>query len=81
MTGCQEHQTSIKDYIKTKPTASVKNSSDDDDVLCIGENIPAFNYHAKILFTNWIIDSKQWLSNGHINAFQSLMNINIGSMV
>ncbi len=73
LTGCQEHQTSIKDFIKTKPKASVKNSSDDDDVLCLGENIPDFNYHGKILFTNCIIGSKQWLSYGHINAFQSLM--------
>jgi hypothetical protein len=58
LSGCQ---TCIKDFIKTKPKATVKNSSDDDDVLYKGEKIPDFNYHGKILFTNWIIDSKQWL--------------------
>jgi hypothetical protein len=32
-----------------------------------------FNYFGKIHFNNWIINSNEWLTNGHVNVIQSLM--------
>ena len=69
-----EYQTSIKDFLKNPTTSkSIQIYSKDDEVICLGEKLQDFNYFGKIHFNNWIINSNEWLTNGHVNVIQSLM--------
>ncbi len=69
-----EHQTTIKDFLKTKPITSKKlQNIHDDEVVIMDVREPDACHVRKILYSSWFINPTVWLTNCHIDVFQNLI--------
>ena len=69
-----EHQTTIKDFLKPKPIASkTLQNVNDDEVVIMDVKEQDVCHVRKILYSSWFINPTEWLTNSHIDVFQSLI--------
>ena len=60
----------ITNFLTVLPSSTVNS---DESILFLEEKDSEYNIHGPVKFNEWLINSTEWLTNGHINAFQSLM--------